>query len=67
MDGGMGRSPITPKVDDATSEGADGAEYVVAASSVANFFTTVGILLVRELEDAESSSEQLVVSSSVQV
>jgi hypothetical protein len=45
----------------------DWAEDVVATRSVSNLLATVSILLVRELEDAESSSEKLVVSSSHQV
>jgi hypothetical protein len=54
-------------VDDATSEGADWADDVVATQSVSNLLATFSIFLVCELEDAESSSEKLVVSSSHQV
>jgi hypothetical protein len=50
-----------------TREGADWAEDVVATRRVSNLLTTVSILLVCELKDAESSSEKLVVSSSQKV
>ena len=64
MDGGMGRDPVIPKVNDAMSESADWAEDVVTASSMANLLATVGILLIRERENVKSSSDKLLVSSS---
>ncbi len=67
VDGGMGQGHIMPKVYHATNESADWAEDVVAATGMSNLLTTFGIFLIRELKNAESSSEKLVVSRSHKV
>jgi hypothetical protein len=63
----MGRGAVPTEVLDAAGKGADGAEEGVATGSMADLLATVGIFLVRESEDAEGSSEEVVVGGEGEV
>jgi hypothetical protein len=62
VDRGVRRGGVATEVDQAPGKGADGAKKGVAASSMSNFFTTVGVLLIGERQDAEGGGEQVVVT-----
>lgn len=53
MDGGVGICTIASEVNDSSGNGSNWAEDGVAASGVSDFFSSDGILLLREGEHAE--------------
>jgi hypothetical protein len=62
VDGGVVRRAVTTEVDDAPGDGSNGAEERITTGTMADLLAAVGILLIREGEDAEGGGEKVVVA-----